>query len=88
MVIYCVPKKVLIKIQVQGFVCVCVCVFDSLQRKLDECRITWDRGDGWLIVFADMSNDITNKHSHQSSEDADAAAPVKVTTVERCFAAQ
>lgn len=41
--------------------CVCVCLFfDSLQRKLDTCGITWDKEDSWLLMFGDMSNDIIN----------------------------
>lgn len=39
--------------------CECVC-FDSLQRKLDTCGITWDKEDSWLLMFGDMSNDIIN----------------------------
>lgn len=42
-----------------------VCVFDSLQRKLDGCWITWDRGASWLILFADMSNDIITQQSRK-----------------------
>lgn len=39
----------------------CVRVFfDSLQRKLDTCGITWDKEDSWLLMFGDMSNDIIN----------------------------